>query len=50
LKEFGDSKCIIARFEASVTSGIYIRTLATMFGVNSLAYSIKRTKVGEYEM
>jgi tRNA U55 pseudouridine synthase TruB len=50
LKNFGDSKCTIAKFEATVTSGIYIRTLSTMFGGYSLAYSIKRLNIGEYKI
>lgn len=48
LKENKDKKFMIATFEANVSSGIYIRTLATMFG--GLAYSIKRVKIGEFEI
>ena len=40
----GKEKCLIGEFEASVTSGVYIRTLATMFG--GVAYGIKRVRVG----
>ncbi len=49
LEEFvskhGEEECLIGIFEASVTSGVYIRTLATMFG--GVAYSIKRVRVGK---
>ena len=46
LKESGSKKCFLARFEATVTSGVYIRTIATMFGVPTLAYNINRIKIG----
>ncbi|MEK7228176.1 MAG: hypothetical protein AAB681_02365, partial [Patescibacteria group bacterium] len=42
-----DKKCLIATIEVTVSSGVYIRTLSTMFGGPALAYSIKRTEVGE---
>lgn len=45
-----NKKCLIATFEARVSSGVYIRTLATMFGGGALAFSIKRTKVGEFSI
>lgn len=44
--------CTILRFEASVSSGTYIRTLAPLIaaslGTIGLAYSIRRTRVGRY--
>jgi tRNA pseudouridine(55) synthase len=49
LKDSKDRKCAIATFEATVSSGVYIRTLATMFGGPALAYSIRRIKVGGYK-
>ncbi len=45
-----DKKCLIATFETTVSSGVYIRTLATMFGGPALAYSIKRLKVGGFSL
>ena len=50
INEFENRKCLIATFETTVTSGVYIRTLATMFDGPALAYSLKRTKVGEYSV
>ncbi len=46
LQKNKDKKCIIAKFEANVSSGVYIRTLATMLG--GLAYSIKRIKIESF--
>jgi tRNA pseudouridine(55) synthase len=44
----------LSSFTASVSSGTYIRglahTMGEFFGTGSLAYSIKRTRVGEYNM
>ena len=51
LVEKKDRQCIIATLEATVTTGVYIRTLATLIGealgTPALAYSIERIKVGE---
>lgn len=45
---------LISKFEADVSSGTYIRGLAhemgEMLGVPALAWSIKRTRVGEYKI
>jgi tRNA pseudouridine55 synthase len=45
---------LISSFKASVSSGTYIRSLAHemghTLGTSSLAYSIKRTRVGEYRL
>lgn len=47
-----DKKCVVATFEATVSSGVYVRTIATLIGEAlggvALAYSIKRTKVGDF--
>lgn len=47
-------QCVIATCEATVTTGVYIRTLATVIGdalgVPALAYSIERITVGEYRV
>jgi tRNA pseudouridine(55) synthase len=44
--------CVIATLETTVTSGVYVRTIATLIGqylgVPALAYSIKRVRVGQY--
>ena len=44
--------CTILRFEATVSSGTYIRTLAPLIaerlGTIGLAYSIQRTRIGNY--
>ncbi len=45
-----ESTCVIATFEATVSSGVYIRTLATLLGGPALAYSIKRTRVGDFSL
>lgn len=54
LKESGDKMCVIAICEATVSSGIYIRTLAVEVGkvlsAPAFAYRITRTKVGEYNL
>ena len=50
IDQLDNKKYLVATFEAVVSSGVYIRTLATMFGGPALAYSIKRTKVGEYKI
>jgi tRNA U55 pseudouridine synthase TruB len=46
------SNCTILRFEATVSSGTYIRTLAPLIaerlGTVGLAYSIHRTRIGRY--
>lgn len=46
--------CLISHFKADVSSGTYIRSLAQDMGkkleTSALAYSIKRTKVGEYKL
>jgi tRNA pseudouridine55 synthase len=46
--------CLISTFRADVSSGTYIRSLAEEMGKKlgtcALAYSIKRTKVGEYKL
>jgi tRNA pseudouridine55 synthase len=48
----GDGICTIARFRAVVSSGTYIRSLASeiakSLGTEGLAYSIRRTKIGKY--
>lgn len=47
-----DEKFLISKFVASVSSGTYIRSLANEMGQKlgtvALAYSIKRTRVGEH--
>lgn len=47
-----DKKCVVATLETTVSSGIYIRTIAVLLGaalgIPALAYSIDRTNVGEY--
>lgn len=48
LKENTEKKYTIATFEVSVSTGVYIRTLSNIFG--GLAYSIKRIKVGDFEL
>jgi tRNA pseudouridine(55) synthase len=54
LVEKKDQHCVIATFEATVTTGVYIRTLATLIGealgTPALAYSIERKAVGEYTL
>jgi tRNA U55 pseudouridine synthase TruB len=44
----------VANFVARVSSGTYIRSIANMLGerisIPSLAFSIKRTKVGKYSI
>jgi tRNA pseudouridine(55) synthase len=53
LKKYADTKYVVATCEATVTSGVYIRTIATAIGealqVPALAYSIERKSVGEYK-
>lgn len=53
LEEKKDSKCVIATCEATVSSGVYIRSIALevgkMIGIPALAYSITRTSVGGYK-
>ncbi|MBX4200262.1 hypothetical protein KW790_02280 [Candidatus Parcubacteria bacterium] len=45
---------LISAFRASVSSGTYIRSIAHemghILGTSALAYSIRRTRVGEYKM
>lgn len=52
LSEQKNDKCVIATCEATVSSGVYIRSIAVEIGktldVPALAYSITRTSVGEY--
>ncbi len=43
-----DSEFLISKFKADVSSGTYIRSLAHDMG--GIAYSIKRTRVGEYSL
>ncbi len=47
-------KVLISHFKADVSSGTYIRSLANemghKLGTYALAYSIKRTRVGEYKI
>lgn len=49
-----DEKFLISKLEADVSSGTYIRGLAHEMGkilkTNALAWSIKRTRVGEYKI
>ncbi len=46
--------CLISKFKIDVSSGTYIRSLAhemgKKLGTCALAYSIKRTRVGEYKI
>ncbi len=53
LEDSGDKKCVLVTFETSVSSGVYVRSIAVAIGealgVPSLAYSITRTRVGEYK-
>lgn len=53
LENKNSEACTIATLEATVTSGVYVRTIATLIGeylrVPALAYSIKRIRVGEYK-
>ncbi len=53
LIEKKERQCVIATLEATVTTGVYIRTLATLIGealsTPALAYSIERIRVGEYK-
>jgi tRNA pseudouridine55 synthase len=50
----GDIDIGMASFTATVSSGVYIRSIAHMLGaklgIPALAYSITRTKIGEYEI
>ncbi len=54
LENKNSEACTIATFEATVTSGVYVRTIATLIGrylgIPALAYSIKRIRVGEYRL
>lgn len=54
LKEDLGEGCCIATFEVSVSSGVYVRTIARLIGEalggTALAYSIKRTKVGDFSL
>lgn len=53
LGEKKGKQCVIATLEATVTTGVYIRTLATLIGkelgIPALAYGIDRIKAGEYK-
>lgn len=53
LDENKDKKCFLATCEATVSSGVYIRSIAVEAGKTlntpSLAYSITRIRVGEYK-
>lgn len=54
LKEDLGEGCCIATLEVSVSSGVYVRTIARLIGEalggTALAYSIKRTKVGDFSL
>lgn len=54
LKQKLDKDCCIAMFEVSVSSGVYVRTIAKLIGEvlggPALAYSIKRTQVGDFSL
>ncbi|MDO8565123.1 MAG: hypothetical protein Q7R67_00650 [bacterium] len=54
LKDKEGEKFLISKFEADVSSGTYIRGLAHEMGkilkTSALAWSIKRTRVGEYKI
>lgn len=54
LKDMENEKCVLVTLETSVSSGVYVRSIAVSIGeslgVPSLAYSITRTKVGEYSI
>lgn len=54
LEEKKNQKFLIATCEATVSSGVYIRSIAVevgkALGVPALAYSITRTKVGEFSL
>lgn len=49
-----NANCAIATCEATVSSGVYVRTLAVEIGkilaIPALAYSITRTEIGEYKI
>ena len=49
-----DEQALVSKFKADVSSGTYIRSLAhemgEKLGCGALAYSIKRTRVGEYKV
>jgi tRNA U55 pseudouridine synthase TruB len=53
LQDRRKTPCTILRFETTVSSGTYIRTLAPLIakelGTLGLAYSIKRTRLGRYQ-
>lgn len=56
-KELGVSSkegFLVSKFRADVSSGTYVRSLAQemgrLLGTSALAFSIKRTRVGEYEL
>ncbi len=52
IKQSGEENFLISKFNASVSSGTYIRGLANemgkYFGSEAIAFWIKRTRVGEY--
>jgi tRNA pseudouridine(55) synthase len=52
--DLNNEELLLARFRADVESGTYIRTLSEKLGeslgVPALAFSIKRTRVGEYTL
>jgi tRNA pseudouridine(55) synthase len=52
LGESKNEKCVIATCEATVSSGVYIRSIAVELGKTldtpALAYSITRTSIGKY--
>ncbi len=52
LEKIGDGECAIAICEVTVSSGVYVRSIATMIGealgAPVLAYSINRTRVGHF--
>jgi len=54
LSPISNSTFLISKFRAHVSSGTYIRGLVQemgeILGCGALTYSIKRTRVGEYEL
>jgi tRNA pseudouridine(55) synthase len=54
LKDNESTKCLVATFETQVSSGVYVRSIATIIGealdIPALAYSITRKNVGKYKL
>lgn len=52
--EFGDELFVVARVRLSCSSGVYVRGIADVvgarLGVGAVAYSILRTRVGEFDL